>query len=172
MSSADKESLEEYEKNYLTRLEEEKNPTDLQNLIFKMSKKTKVLARYDYVGLCAACTKGVDRKEMVYKNSHLFHPDCFAQHGNEYQATTNLMNEERRTKVDLVYLKNLQIRSGNSVEESTSTEKIKRRIKEKSQRRRPSRKKTTKTKRRVKTRSRRKISRKRFIRKGRSKRRR
>jgi len=127
----------------MERLDKEKNPSDLQNLIFQMSTKTKVLARYDYVGLCIACTKGVDRKEMVYKNSHLFHPDCFAQHGNEYQTTTNLMNEERRTKVDLVYLKNLQIRSGDSAEKSTSIKNTNRNITKK---RKPLRKKKTKTK--------------------------
>ncbi len=50
---------------------------------------------------------------MVYKNDHLFHSNCFKQHGNEYGAITDLMRDERRAKMDLVYLKNLKLRMSN-----------------------------------------------------------
>jgi len=85
----------------------------LQNLIFQISLETKVHESKDYVGHCVVCRKVVERKLMTYKKNHLFHPDCFDQHGNEYQATTNLMVEQNSDRIDLVQLKNLNVRISN-----------------------------------------------------------
>ncbi|MFQ6025000.1 MAG: hypothetical protein ACE5JT_00590 [Nitrosopumilaceae archaeon] len=152
MSSGDRglktkqELLDEYEKDYLARLEEkEKEPEDLQNIILQFAKEVKVHETKDYIGICVVCTKRVDRGEMVYKNNHLFHPDCFDQHGDEYQATTNLMNEGKRAKVDLIYLKNLKVRISDQDSSKNPTSAPK---KKSTKRKRPSRKK----KRRVKSR--------------------
>ena len=134
MSSSDQgsktkqELLEEYEKDYVTRVEEKEGPEekpteepkvqsnippDLQSLILKIAADFETNANKDYVGHCVVCVKKVERNKMVYKNNHLFHSNCFQQHGNEYEAMTDLMREEKRAKMDLVYLKNLQLRMSN-----------------------------------------------------------
>ena len=132
MSSSDQgsktkqEVLEEYEKDYITRVKEEpeEKPTeepkvqsnispDLQSLIVKLAANFETNANKDYVGHCVVCVKKVERNKMVYKNNHLFHSNCFQQHGSEYEAITDLMREEKRAKMDLVYLKNLQLRMSN-----------------------------------------------------------
>ena len=134
MSSSDQgsktkqELLEEYEKDYITRVEEKEEPEekpteepkvqsnipqDLQSLILKIATDFETNANKDYVGHCVVCVKKVERNKMVYKNNHLFHSNCFQQHGSEYEAMTDLMREEKRAKMDLVYLKNLQLRMSN-----------------------------------------------------------
>jgi len=134
MSSSDQgsktkqEKLNEYEKGYLVRVEEKQEaeekpteepkvetqiPLDLQSLIFKIGADFETKANKDYIGHCVVCVKKVERNKMVYKNDHLFHSNCFQQHGNEYEATTDLMRDERRAKMDLVYLKNLKLRMSN-----------------------------------------------------------
>jgi len=134
MSSSDQglktkqELLKEYEEGYLARVDEkeepEKKPTevpkvesnippDLQGLIFKIASEFETNANKDYIGHCVVCVKKVERNKMVYKNNHLFHSNCFQQHGNEYESTTDLMRDERRAKMDLVYLRNLKLRMSN-----------------------------------------------------------
>jgi len=134
MSSSDQgsktkqEKLDEYEKGYLTRVEEKQEseekpteepkvethiPSDLQSLIFETAAEFETNANKDYIGHCVVCVKKVERNKMIYKNDHLFHSNCFKQHGNEYEATTDLMRDERRAKMDLVYLKNLKLRMSN-----------------------------------------------------------
>ena len=132
------EELKEYEKGYLARLEEKAEPEekpieepkveanipmDLQNLIVKLSASFETDVNKEYIGHCVVCLKKVERNKMVYKKNHLFHASCFEQHGNDYQATTNLMNEERRDRVDLAYLKNLKVRSDGSVGEKPPNKK-------------------------------------------------
>jgi len=127
-SKTKQELLEEYEKDYMTRVEEKEEPEekpteepkvqsnippDLQSLILKIATDFETNANKDYVGHCVVCVKKVERNKMVYKNNHLFHSNCFQQHGNEYEAMTDLMREEKRAKMDLVYLKNLQLRISN-----------------------------------------------------------
>jgi len=117
---------------------------DLQNFIFQISVETKVHENKDYVGHCVACRKVVERKLMVYKNNHLFHPSCFDQHGNEYQATTNLMVKQNSDRIDLVQLKNLNARISNqNITKRSSSQKRKSTKKPK--------KKKTRTKRKLKT---------------------
>ncbi|MCH8982331.1 hypothetical protein IH922_09975 [candidate division KSB1 bacterium] len=145
------ELLKEYEKNYLVRLEKKEGPEekpieepkveanipmDLQNLIVKLSADFETDVNKEYIGHCVVCLKKVERNKMVYKKNHLFHASCFEQHGNDYQATTNLMNEERRDRVDLAYLKNLKVRSDGSVgEKPPNKKKSTRKTKKKAKRR-------------------------------------
>jgi len=162
------EVLKEYEKGYLARLEEKVEPEEkpieepkvesnippnLQSLIFNLSAQFETNANKDYIGHCVACLKKVERNKMVYKKNHLFHASCFEQHGNDYQATTNLMNEERRARVDLAYLKNLKVRSDESAgEKPPNKKKSTRKTKKKAKRRKISGKKKTKRKTRSKKR--------------------
>jgi len=137
-SKTKQELLKEYEKNYLVRLEKKEEPeekpieeskvesnisSNLQNLIYNLSAKFETDVSKEYIGHCVACLKKVERNKMVYKKNHLFHASCFEQHGNDYQATTNLMNEERRARVDLAYLKNLKVRSHGSAGEKPPNKK-------------------------------------------------
>jgi len=126
------ESLEEYEKNYLTKLEEASKPKEvtpphgapdsLQNFIYQFSAQIKKHELKDYIGHCVVCLKEVDRKEMKYKDNFLFHPDCYALHGSKFEIEDPSINEAKRAKIDLVYLKNLQVRNANQKE----IEKLKR----------------------------------------------
>jgi len=162
------EVLKEYERGYLARLEEKAEPEekpieeqkvdsnipmDLQNIISQLSAKFETHVNKEYIGHCVACLKKVERNKMVYKKNHLFHASCFEQHGNDYQATTNLMNEERRARVDLAYLKNLKVRSDESADEKPpNKKKSTRKTKKKAKRRKISGKKKTKRKTRSKKR--------------------
>jgi len=118
---------------------------DLQGLIHQLSQETKVHENKEYIGHCVACRKVVERKLMTYKNNHLFHPSCFDQHGKEYPATTQLMIEENSDKIDLVQLKNLNVRISNqNITKRPSSQKRKSTTK-----RKVARKKTATKKRRV-----------------------
>jgi len=124
----------------------------LQNLIFQISLETKVHENKDYVGHCVACRKVVERKLMTYKNNRLFHPSCFDQHGNEYQATTNLMVKQNSDRIDLVQLKNLNARISNqNITKRSSSQKRKssKKPKKKKTKRKLARKKTAPIKRKV-----------------------
>ena len=130
----------------------------LQNLIFKISLETKVHENKDYVGHCVVCRKVVERKLMTYKNNRLFHPSCFDQHGNEYQATTNLMVKQNSDRIDLVQLKNLNVRISNqNITKRSSSQK------------RKSSKKPKKMKTRTKRKPKRRIARKKTKKKARKK---
>ncbi len=171
-SKTKQELLKEYEKNYLVRLEKKEEPEekpieepkvesnipiDLQNLIFKVSANFETDANKDYIGHCVVCLKKVERNKMVYKNNHIFHSMCFNQHGNEYEATTDLMIEGRRARVDLALFKNLKVRISNSSQKSSNRSK-----KKSSTKRKLKRKRKRKSRRKVKlTATKRKISRKR-----------
>ncbi len=204
MSSSDQgsktkqELLEEYEEGYLERVEEkdepEEKPTeepkaesnipmDLQSLIFKIGADFETKANKDYIGHCVVCVKKVERNKMVYKNNHLFHSNCFQQHGNEYEATTDLMRDERRAKMDLVYLKNLKLRMSNQVirknpgsapKKKSVKRPKKKSVKKKSSKRKPAKRRTKRkasVKKRKPRRARRKVAKKRSRSKSRKRRR-
>jgi len=161
-SKTKQELLKEYEEGYLARVEEEGGPEekptevpkvesnvppDLQGLIFKIGAEFETKANKDYIGHCVVCVKKVERNKMVYKNNHLFHSNCFQQHGNEYEATTDLMRDERRVKIDLVYLKNLKLRMSNQgIRKNPGSAPKKKSVKKperKSSKRKPAKRRTT-----------------------------
>jgi len=135
------EGLENYEKEYLERLEKEKNSQNLQNFIFKMTEEAKVHVTKDYIGFCVFCTMGVARDETTYKNNQLFHPNCFEQQGKNFpQVNKDLATKQALAKIELVQLKNLKIRTvgSESTPSATSRPKIKA-IKKKTTRRKKQR---------------------------------
>ncbi len=114
MSSGDqgKKSLEEYEKEYLARLENEKKSDNLQDVIVQMTQEIKKHETKDYVGFCAFCTMGVSREEMTYKNNQLFHSNCFEQQGKNFPLVNEeLQKQTSNAKVQLILLKNLKART-------------------------------------------------------------
>jgi len=146
------EGLQNYEKDYLERLEKEKNSQQLQNFIFKMSEEAKVHETKDYIGFCVFCTMGVTRDEITYKNNLLFHPNCFEQQGKNFPAVNkDLATQEALAKIELVQLKNLKIRTvgSESTPRTTSRPKTKAKKKKTTRRKKPTGRKTRrKTKRR------------------------
>ena len=149
---AKQEGLENYEKDYLERVEKEKNSQNLQNFIFKMTEEAKVHVTKDYIGFCVFCTMGVARDEMTYKNNQLFHPNCFEQQGKNFPAVNkDLATQEALAKIELVQLKNLKIRTvgSESTPRTTSRPKTKAKKKKTTRRKKPTGRKTRrKTKRR------------------------
>lgn len=149
-SGKKQESLAEYEKDYLERLQNIKEEQNLQNLIFNFSKDVKnpetTVTNVDYVGHCKFCMMGVPRKEMIFKNSQLFHSNCFEQQGKNFPAPNQEFLElNSKAKVELVQLKNLKIRKmGSSNPDSAKPKtKTKKKSKRKTKKRSTKRKRTT-----------------------------
>ena len=184
MSSGDQgkskqEGLENYEKDYLERLQKQKDGQNLQNLIYDLSKdfKKPEEAPKDYVGLCTFCMIGVPRKEMAYKNSQLFHSNCFEQQGKNFPAPNQeLLKESSNAKVQLVILKNLKFRTGGDSSPSSPQPRPqpKKKSKPKAKKRRPKRrtakkrrtsKKRPARRRRAKAKRRKTVRRKKIVRK-------
>jgi len=164
MSSGDQEakqnSLKEYEKDYLSRLEKEKKSGNLQDIIFQMTQEIKKLETKDYIGFCTFCTMGVERKEMVYKNNLLFHPNCFEQQGKNFPpGNQEILNQTTIAKVQLVLLKNLKARTSDISNVSSPQSSQQSRPKPK-KRSKPKRKTKKKRKAKRKRRARRKVVRK------------
>jgi len=189
-SKTKQELLEEYEEGYLARVEDKEGPEekptegpkvesnvppDLQGLIFKIGAEFETKVNKDYIGHCVVCVKKVERNKMVYKNNHLFHSSCFQQHGNEYEAMTDLMREEKRAKIDLVYLKNLKLRMSNQgIRKNPGSAPKKKSVKKKSSKRRPAKRRTKRkdsTKKRKRRPARRRVAKKRSRSKSRKRRR-
>ena len=98
---------------------------------------------------------GVPRQEMTYKNSQLFHSNCFEQQGKNFPAPNQeLLKETSNARVQLVILKNLKIRTVgvSSLASPKPRTKTKKKSKLKAKKRRPKRrtaKKRKKSKRRT-----------------------
>ena len=107
-----------------------------------------------FVSFCVFCNKGVVKDAMTYQKGKVFHIDCYDKHGSSYHTVNqDLLVQSTNAKVELVQLKNLQVRTmGNSnpggIKRKTKKQRPKRRV---AKRRTASkRKKTTrKTKRRA-----------------------
>ena len=139
------EGLTNYEKDYLERLEKEKNSQNLQNFILKMTEEAKVHVTKDYIGFCVFCTMGVTRDEITYRNNLLFHPNCFEQQGKNFPATNkDLATKQALAKIELVQLKNLKIRTvgPESTPSATSRPKTKAIKKKTTRRKKPTGRKT------------------------------
>jgi hypothetical protein len=66
----------------------------------------------DFVDMCAICKQGVLRSEMDYQKGKVFHAKCFTEHGNTVPAIdSDLAHLSARTRIELVQLKNLKLRS-------------------------------------------------------------
>ena len=101
----------------------------------------------DYVAMCTACKKAVDRKDLHYVNGLSYHTTCSAQSG----SNSGIINsDETRLKVDIVTLKNL--RSLLSPRSRAGTGKKKKIVKRKASSKRKTTKRKTAPKRKTSTR--------------------
>lgn len=99
----------------------------------------------DFVTICVACNQGVTRDELKYVSGRVFHPECYEKHGKNFLVLNqDLMNRSARTKIELVQLKNLKMRTGGS--RISSPKPKKKASKRKTARK--SKRKTSRTKRR------------------------
>ena len=104
--------------------------SNLQSQILEFALEIKKYDDKDYIGFCKACIERVDRSEMTYKKGHLFHTSCAVQHSGEFSLEDPSVNEGRRGKIDLVYLKNLESRIANKqIRKSSSSKKKKSSVK-------------------------------------------
>ncbi len=110
-----------------------------------------------FVSFCVFCNKGVVKDAMTYQKGKVFHIDCYDKHGSSYPTVNqDLLVQSTNAKVELVQLKNLQVRTmGNS-----NPGGIKRKTKKQRPKRRVAKRKRTATKRRT---SKRKPSKKRRV---------
>jgi hypothetical protein len=110
-----------------------------------------------FVSFCVFCNKGVTKDAMTYQKGKVFHKDCYEIHGNSYPAINHeLLSQSSNAKVQLVQLKNLQVRTMGT----SNPDGIKRKTKKRQPKRRVTRRKRTATKRRT---SKRKPSKKRRV---------
>ena len=89
-----------------------------------------------FVSFCVFCNKGVIQEEMAYEKGKVFHKDCYTKHGSSFPAVNQeILSESTNAKVQLIQLKNLQIRMKNKKSSSRKTKtkkKTKRTTKRKS----------------------------------------
>lgn len=66
----------------------------------------------DFVDMCAICKQGVLRSEMDYQKGKVFHAKCFTEHGSTIpNVDSDLAHLSARTRIELVQLKNLKLRT-------------------------------------------------------------
>lgn len=98
-----------------------------------------------FVSFCVFCNRGVINDEMIYQKGKVFHKDCYDKHGNSYpQVNQDLLSESANAKVQLIQLKNLQIRmsEGSSSDKPKTKKKVKHKTKRRPKKRVTKRKKT------------------------------
>jgi hypothetical protein len=94
-----------------------------------------------FVTFCIACNKGVISEDMMYEKGSVFHKDCYDKYGKNFPAINqDLLSQSTNAKVELVQLKNLQVRmTGVNPSGSISIQKTTKRSKRKTKKQRPKR---------------------------------
>ncbi len=65
-----------------------------------------------FVDLCAFCKQGVLKTDMDYQKGKVFHSHCFTAHGKEFSTPdSELAQLSAKTRIELVQLKNMKMRS-------------------------------------------------------------
>ena len=94
-----------------------------------------------FVTFCEVCNKGIISEEMIYEKSRSFHKDCYDKYGKNFPAINqDLLSQSTNAKVELVQLKNLQVRrSGTNPSRRKSISRITKKSKRKTKKQRPKR---------------------------------
>jgi hypothetical protein len=67
-----------------------------------------------FIDMCAFCKQGVSKTNMSYQKGRVFHPECYIKHGVDFATPdSELAQLSARTRVELVQLKNMQVRIGS-----------------------------------------------------------
>lgn len=65
-----------------------------------------------FIDMCAVCKQGVLKIEMIYKRGRIFHPRCYETQGFKFPPIDHdLAQLSARTRIELVQMKNLKVRS-------------------------------------------------------------
>lgn len=65
-----------------------------------------------FIDMCAACKQGVTKLDMVYQKGRVFHARCYETRGGDFPAIDqDLAQLSARTRIELVQMKNLKVRS-------------------------------------------------------------
>lgn len=65
-----------------------------------------------FIDMCAVCKQGVTKLDMVYQKGRVFHPRCYETQGASFPAIDqDLAQLSARTRIELVQMKNLKVRS-------------------------------------------------------------
>ena len=94
-----------------------------------------------FVSYCVVCNVFLTKDEMLYEKGHVFHKDCYEEHGKEYpDVNHDLISQNNNAKVQLIQLKNLKERQLEGPNKSSSGPKRKTKTKRKLKKKRPKRK--------------------------------
>ena len=108
-----------------------------------------------FVTFCVVCNKGVIIEDMMYEKGSVFHKDCYDKYGKNFPAINqDLLTQSTNAKVELVQLKNLQVRMivanpSNSISNPKTTKKSKRKTKKQRPKRHLAKRKRAASKRRT-----------------------
>lgn len=101
----------------------------------------------DFVDMCTICKQGVSRADMEYQKGKVFHSHCFTEHGNTItQVDPDLAHLSARTRIELVQMKNLKVRSDMGKQSSAAKPKPAKKKKQ-APKKKPAKKKAKKSKR-------------------------
>jgi hypothetical protein len=81
--------------------------------------------------MCAVCKQGVAREHMIYQKGRVFHERCYETHGSMFPPiNTELAQLSAKTRIELVQMKNLKVRSdAGLLEEAAPKAKAKKSVK-------------------------------------------
>jgi hypothetical protein len=85
-----------------------------------------MVAGKDFVDMCAVCKQGVSREDMNYQKGKVFHAQCFTEHGSTIPTVDpDLAHLSARTRIELVQLKNLKMRTDLEEPQPGTAKKLK-----------------------------------------------
>ncbi len=77
-----------------------------------------------FVDLCAVCRQGVLKTDMEYQKGKVFHTLCFANYGKDFVTPDlELAQLSAKTRIELVQLKNMKVRSETQKQSPIPAEK-------------------------------------------------
>ena len=66
----------------------------------------------NFIDMCAVCKQGVPKETMTYQKGRVFHIQCFESQGSTFPVIdSELAQMSARTRIELVQMKNLKVRS-------------------------------------------------------------
>lgn len=85
-----------------------------------------------FIDMCAVCKQGVTKIDMVYQKGRVFHPRCYETQGSTFPSIDqDLAQLSARTRIELVQMKNLKVRSDSGQMSKPQAPKKKKKAKKK-----------------------------------------
>jgi len=84
------------------------------------------LSSVNFIDMCAVCKQGVAKEHMIYQKGRVFHERCYETHGSLFPPiNTELAQLSAKTRIELVQMKNLKVRSDAGLLEEAKSPKAK-----------------------------------------------